>query len=221
MKKLLIGFVLAGSFLLQGCDKTAEGVSPEVLKEGETEEVETKLAKIIDGNYTLSTAASEVRWIGRKIVGMHAGTVALGQGNFVIEDGLAVSGEITADMNRIKSTDLEGPKAKSLEDHLMNEDFFDTANFPTSQFVLKNSEHVSGDVYRIEGDLTIIGATRPISFDSTVRQEEDGISLRASLNLNRTLWGIKFKSASFFEGLGDKAIRDYFDLSVDLVFEQE
>ena len=39
----------------------------------------------------------------------------------------------------------------------------------------------------------------------------------AKIMVNRTKYDIKYGSASFFEGIGDKAINDEFELNINLV----
>ena len=43
-------------------------------------------------------------------------------------------------------------------------------------------------------------------------------SASTSLKIDRTKYGIKYGSASFFDGIKDKAIYDEFDLNVKLKF---
>lgn len=50
------------------------------------------------------------------------------------------------------------------DDHLRSPDFLDVANHPTMDFVSRGIER-SGDGYRMTGDLTIRGTTRPVSLD--------------------------------------------------------
>ncbi len=51
--------------------------------------------------------------------------------------------------------------------HLRSADFFDVEKFPTASFKSTRVEDLGGDKYRISGDLTIRGVTKPVSFDAT------------------------------------------------------
>src|SRR5258708_1795564 len=51
--------------------------------------------------------------------------------------------------------------------HLRSADFFDVEKFPTASFKSTRVEDLGGDKYRIGGDLTIRGVTKPVSFDAT------------------------------------------------------
>jgi polyisoprenoid-binding protein YceI len=51
--------------------------------------------------------------------------------------------------------------------HLRSADFFDVEKFPAASFKSRAVEDLGGDRYRISGDLTIRGITKPVSFDAT------------------------------------------------------
>ncbi len=51
------------------------------------------------------------------------------------------------------------------DNHLKNEDFFDTAKFPTITFKGKSIEKKSDDEFKLTGDLTIKDVTRPVTLD--------------------------------------------------------
>lgn len=70
------------------------------------------------------------------------------------------------------------------------------------------------NTYNIAGDLTIKGKTNSVNFTISIY----GNKATASLKIDRTTYGIQYKSASFFESLKDKAIYDEFDLVTDLEF---
>ena len=70
------------------------------------------------------------------------------------------------------------------------------------------------NVYRVAANLTIKGNTSPITFDMEV---EENLA-EAKLKIDRTKFGITYKSASFIDGIKDKAISDEFDLVVELKF---
>ena len=67
----------------------------------------------------------------------------------------------------------------------------------------------------VTADLTIKGITKPIEFVADVKDH----AAKATISIERTQYGIKYGSGSFFDGLGDKMIYDNFDLSVNLVLQ--
>ncbi|MFN8331607.1 MAG: YceI family protein [Saprospiraceae bacterium] len=66
------------------------------------------------------------------------------------------------------------------------------------------------------GDLTIKGISQSVSFDAMFEMDH----ATANIMIDRTKFGIKYGSGTFFQNLGDKAINDVFDLNVDLVFSK-
>ena len=62
--------------------------------------------------------------------------------------------------------------------------------------------------------LTIKGITNKIAFDLEVSENK----ATTSFKIDRTKYGIKYGSASFLDGLKDKAIYNEFDLTVSLKF---
>jgi polyisoprenoid-binding protein YceI len=52
--------------------------------------------------------------------------------------------------------------------HLKSADFFDAENHPHLHFETTSVEHVAGDRYKVQGDLTIRGTTRPVTLEAEV-----------------------------------------------------
>lgn len=84
--------------------------------------------------------------------------------------------------------------------HLKSPDFFDSANYDTMTFV-STSITGSGDEYKLEGDLTIRGITKPVKLDV----EFGGLmtdpwgNVKAGFNINgkinRRDWGLTWNAA--------------------------
>ncbi len=70
--------------------------------------------------------------------------------------------EFTADVNSI-NTNSEGR-----DKHLKNEDFFDAPKFGTLTFKGKSLTKVEGKKYKLVGDLTMHGITKPVTLDVIV-----------------------------------------------------
>lgn len=159
--------------------------------------------------------ASTVEWTGKKITGAHTGTIQLKNGSVSLtEDGELSGGEFVMDMNSIVVTDLTGEYKTKLENHLNSDDFFGVENFGTSKLVITEVTPKEGNVYGVTGDLTIKGKTEPVTFDMKVTDN----SASAKVVINRTKYGIRYGSGSFFDNLGDKTIDDNFTLDVNLKF---
>ncbi|MEU2560237.1 YceI family protein [Streptomyces longispororuber] len=85
--------------------------------------------------------------------------------------------------------------------HLKSGDFFKTEEFPTMTFRSTGAEALGGDGYRMTGDLTILGTTRPITIDLEFNgaakdpfgNERVGFEGRAELL--RSDWGLTWNAA--------------------------
>ncbi|MNL81038.1 YceI-like domain protein [compost metagenome] len=64
----------------------------------------------------------------------------------------------------------------------------------------------------------MIGQTQPIEFPATVKVDKGVLTGEALVKIDRTKWGLKYGSGSFFKELaGDKIIADEFELNLNLV----
>lgn len=152
-----------------------------------------------------------VGWSGKKVAGEHRGTLAISEGTLNVNNGAVTGGNFTIDMNSLTCTDLKAGEGKEkLEGHLKNEDFFDVAKYPTSTFTITS---VEGN--NVTGNLTMIGQTKPVTFAADMNIQHEGAMIKTGeFKINRTDWGLKYGSASFFDGLKDKAINDEITLGL-------
>ena len=74
-----------------------------------------------------------------------------------------------------------------------------------------------GNKYEILANLTIKGITHPIAFEADVSINGVNFLAKAKIKIDRTKWGIKYGSGSFFEDLGDKMILDEIGFDIFLV----
>jgi polyisoprenoid-binding protein YceI len=85
--------------------------------------------------------------------------------------------------------------------HLRSADFFEPEKYPTITFASTKVEPLGGEQYRVTGDLTLHGVTRPISFDVTregVTKTMKGEALQAfsaTLTLSRKDFGLEWNVA--------------------------
>ena len=166
----------------------------------------------------VDTTASQVTWKGYKVTGSHEGTIGLKSGNLEFTDGVLTGGQFTIDMPTLKTTDLSGGMAEKLDGHLKSDDFFGVANYPDATLNITNvaSRGKAGE-YRVTGDLTIKGTTKPVKFNTVVTEEMGKYVAVADVKIDRTEYNVRYGSGSFFDNLGDKTIYDEFDLTVRLV----
>ena len=177
------------------------------------------------GMLALDSDRSVIEWEGRKkfIPGyVDRGTIRVKDGIVVIKDGVAKDGIFTIDMTSIAAVSTgKGSGETMLTEHLKSEDFLDVENYPNVIFSFKKiTETETPTIYNVVGDLTIKNKTNEITFPATIGEDEDGfVRVRASLELDRTLWNVRYGSGKFFDNLGDNMIEDMFGLKLDLVFK--
>lgn len=167
--------------------------------------------------YSVDTEKTVVTYVGKKVTGMHTGAVKAKSGNLVFTGPELTGGEIIVDMNSMTVTDItDAETAGKFLGHMKSPDFFDTAKNPDSKLVIKKTKMVGKDL-EVSGDLTMIGATKPITF--TVKDwkwSDKEVTGKSLVKVDRTKWGLKYGSSSFFKSLGDKAIDNEFTLDINL-----
>tara|TARA_B100000497_G_C7659220_1_gene396931 strand:- start:48 stop:1127 length:1080 start_codon:yes stop_codon:yes gene_type:complete len=162
----------------------------------------------------VSSTASTISWVGKKVTGKHSGTIGLKSGQLQFDGSSLVGGEFTIDMSSLKVTDLKPGKGKEkLEGHLSSADFFGTLSHPTALLKFASVKSTGGGNYDITADLTIKDIKNTISFQANV----NGDAATADITVDRTLYDVKYGSTKF-GALADKAIYDDFELSVSLSY---
>lgn len=164
---------------------------------------------------------SRIQWKGSKITSSHEGNVELRQGFLVIDHGKLAGGKFSIDLSTIFCTDLEGKKAESLVAHLKDDDFFDVENHPIAVLYISDVKHIEEFNYSIKADLTIKGKTNPISFIARVPVKGAQFEASAKIVIDRTKWGIVYKSGNFFKDLAaNKIIKDEIEFDIRLVSQK-
>lgn len=160
----------------------------------------------------VDTSKSKVEWLGKKVTGEHKGTIQVKSGNLEMKEGKLTGGNVVIDMTTIKTTDLSGEWADKLNNHLNSPDFFNTADHKEATLKVTKVEAKGKGKYNVTGDLTIKKITKPVTFTVT---ESKG-NFKGKIKFDRTKYDVKYKSGSFFEGLGDKMIYDDVELDFTL-----
>jgi len=176
-----------------------------------------------DKVYKVDPADAKITWTGRKVVlknWIDTGTIALKEGTFEVKGDVVVSNKFVIDMTSITAikTGAGGGQA-TLSKHLKSADFFDVDKFPTSTFTVKEImvNGTSTTDYIAKGDMAIKGITKEISIPVTFdRTNPDMTVAKGSVDLDRTLWDVRYGSDKFFKGLGDNIIDDMFNISFEI-----
>ena len=166
--------------------------------------------------YTVNTEKSKIHWIGKKVTGEHDGYIQLKQGKFSIIDDQIKKGQFTIDMNSMTCTDIEDAKYnQKLIGHLKSADFFGVEQFPIAKLVLTKSSRFNNNQCVVQGDLTIKNKTDVVKF-LVIR---DVKTFKATIEIDRSKYDVRYGSSSFFDNLGDKVIYDVFELEVELTLD--
>ncbi len=159
--------------------------------EGETEVVETPVVEAV--TYTADAANTKVNWKG-EVAGVygHEGFVNLKSGTVVVEGDKLVGGEFVIDMTGIFPTDSasykdeDGRRASDLVGHLATEDFFASATYPTSTFVVTA---VNGNT--VTGNLTVRNKTNVETLElSQFNVTETGVTMVGKLVFDRQKYDV-------------------------------
>lgn len=157
---------------------------------------------------------STIHWVGKKIAGQHDGTIDFKEGSLTFKNSKLTGGNFTVDMTTINATDVEGKTREKLNGHLKSEDFFGVEKHPESTLNFTKVTEKEKGIYTVTADMTIKGIANSVTFDLSVKEN----SASADFKVDRTKYDVKYGSKSFFDGIGDKAINDEFELQVTLAF---
>ncbi|MFN0117129.1 MAG: YceI family protein [Elusimicrobiota bacterium] len=170
---------------------------------------------------SVDVKTSSVKWLGKKVVGTHNGTIGIKEGSLNLEKGQIVGGSFTIDMTSIACEDLKDAEYNGkLVGHLKSADFFSVDKFPMADFKIKSvtPKISANNNVEIMGDLTIKGITKPLTFPASVSIEGKSVKAKATaIAVDRTAYDIKYGSGKFFQNLGDKMIDDQFWLDIEIM----
>jgi polyisoprenoid-binding protein YceI len=152
----------------------------------------------LTGAYTLDTAHSRIGFVAR-----HA-MVTKVRGNFTDFDGRAYLDfdQPTASTAQLSITVASVTTGNTQrDDHLRTNDFFDAPTPPHITFTSTRVEHLDDTHYRLTGDLTIKGTTKPVTvdFDYTGTAKDPfgntRVGFEGQTTVNRRDWGIAWNAA--------------------------
>jgi polyisoprenoid-binding protein YceI len=84
------------------------------------------------------------------------------------------------------------------DEHLRSPDFLEVQKYPTITFKSTKVEKASGDKYKLTGDLTIHGTTKPVVLDASLTQQikdpwgKTRMGVQATTKINRQDFGVKW-----------------------------
>ncbi|MGY8942299.1 MAG: YceI family protein [Flavobacteriales bacterium] len=170
-------------------------------------------APIYAQSMNVDVSKSSLRWEAGKVIGdPHYGAIQLTQGVLEIRNNEIASGSFTIDMTTISNEDLGAGYGDKLVGHLISDDFFSVSSHPQAQLVVLGGTPFEKGKATVQAQLTIKGHAESIEFEVV---QKNG-AFDATLNVDRSKFDVRYGSPSFFNDLGDSAIKDVFTLAVHL-----
>lgn len=171
--------------------------------------------------FEIQKESSTVNWTGKKVLGLHTGTISVAEGSIDVDKEKVIGGEVVIDMTSLTITDINDRKAhQEFRDHLWNDDFFSIDEFSTSHLKIVEGTLTNKNEYKLSGLLTIKDITQPITFTGKIEILTDYLYSTGELVVDRTLYNIRYGSGKFIDNLGDKLIHDEFVLQFKLIAQK-
>jgi polyisoprenoid-binding protein YceI len=160
--------------------------------------VTSAVPQALTGNYVLDPSHSRVGFVARhamvtKVRG--AFNDVAGAGYLDAADPSRSHLEVT-----IQAASIDTRNADR-DAHLRGNDFFDMEHYPEIHFVSTSVEPAGEVTYRVTGDLTIKGVTKPVTIDFEFTGAavdpfgNNRIGLEGSTTINRKDWGVNWNAA--------------------------
>jgi len=165
---------------------------------------------------------SKIMWKGEKSTGSyHTGLINLSEGHIKVYQDSLISGLLIIDMPSMTCNDIkEEGSNNALVNHLKGEDFFAVDKFPTATLKLLKAHKLNDTTmnnYSIIADLTILGQTHPVEFLCSINLNDSGAKADGTIAVDRAMYGIKYKSKTWYADLGDRFINDIFYIYFSLI----
>ena len=200
--------ILCIAILILGCRES-------VKRENNNHESESPI--LLGQKYNIDTKQSVITWKGSMLFDIdeeHVGYVYLSKGILGIENGKLLGGSAVIDMNSIEYKD-KASKNTPVK-HLKSPDYFDVEKFPISTIVITKIESLRGHTI-VKGNLTIKGVAYPITFPAKMEIRDGTVKANGKLIIDRTNWGIRYRSGKFYDNLADQAVSDNIELHMKIV----
>jgi len=210
MKKLILTMLVAVSVMACKVD------SKNKVEVTDAKKVEvTKVATA----YTVITDKSTLTWKGFKPTGTHNGIITISKGKIDLSEDDLVGGKFIIDMNSIINLDMAADNEYNakLVGHLKSADFFDVEKFSIATFEITKVEKNEAKV-DVTGNLTVKGITKSITIPATFATANGFVTFKSdTFKIDRTEFGIQYKSTKLTDVLKDKSIDDLFEMSFDVM----
>lgn len=206
---LVAASLLTASVVLVGCEDPAKNKPAATVTTAKATASATPSVSASDGALTL-VEDSKVQWVGSKVTGEHPGGFEKVSASAKLDEGKPEGGavEVTIDVTSLYSD------SDKLTGHLLSEDFFASKEHPEAKFV-STAIRAGGEgdaTHTVEGNLTLRGETKGISFPATITVQGDQVVVKSEFSINRKDFGM------VYTGKADDLINDLVVIKLDLTF---
>jgi polyisoprenoid-binding protein YceI len=182
-----------------------------------TKQATTQATKTV----AVDTKESSIKWLGKKVTGQHNGSVSVAKGELKVQGDNVIGGTIVANMDSIVVEDIPAKDSSNakLTGHLKSDDFFGVSKFKTATFTITEAKPVSDRAdatHLFTGTLEIKGTKETVTVPAKITKTNGIATATTKLIVDRTKFGIRYGSKSFFNDIGDKAINDEFELDITM-----
>ncbi|MGW1987099.1 YceI family protein [Streptomyces collinus] len=171
----------------------------------------------LSGEYTIDPAHSTIGFVAR-----HAMVTNVKGGFQEFTGTLRLDGEKPEQSTATIDVTMESIDTGNADrdGHLKSADFFKTDEFPAMTFRSTRAEALGGDDYRITGDLSLLGVTKPLTIDLEFNGAakdpfgNERVGFEGKAEILRSEWGLTWNAALETGGvlISDK-IKLIFDIS--------
>ena len=165
-------------------------------------------------DYKLNHQKSSINWIGKAAFNSYApkGTIKAKSGTLKLEGEVVKELVLIIDMKSLHHSN------KDLKSHLRNKDFFEVKKYTKASFVLVEPVAISKNKTMLVGDMTIKNSKNKERILVTIQTTTNEMKISYEVKIDRTKYGVKFNSPSFFKKLKENAIADEFKIKGVFVF---
>ncbi len=188
----------------------AQNGNTDLLKDNANAKAEPKFKVPATKNAIIESEA--ITWTGYGEIGGYSltGKIKIKDASIELESDSIKKALILLDMLSLSHDN------KDLENHLKGEDFFEVVKYPTANFVTENIKYLNATSAIAKGKLTIKGIAKQVDIPLQIIANETSKIIKGKFVIDRTQFGIKYNSKSFFGDLGDQAIKNNFDLVFEI-----
>jgi polyisoprenoid-binding protein YceI len=164
--------------------------------------------------YKVDKEQSKLNWTGKAAFNAYtlSGVLKIKTGNLIIKDNRIEQLKITIDMTSLDHSNGD------LKKHLRSKDFFEVKKYPTAIFTLSKPVSIKGDEVTLQGTMKIKKMSREETIIAKISVKDNTVKISIDTKLDRTKYGVKFNSPSFFKKMKENAIADQFILKGDFLF---